>query len=576
MPSSEHLRGLFGGGGGGGEGGGGGMSSPSKGGNGTRKPTTKTRTRRRKRKRKGAGRRVDCMVEVCLSHVSARIDTYLPPTPPSLPPSSSSSSYRSSTSLINVLDFYVLDRIFSVQPRRILGYWRSDSEHPRDGSECMVEVQMAAVCPMYDATVGMGGGAGVVNLSSSAPPVVMTTTMAGAKVLEEEEGEVDMQKEEEETEVQKEVVGAIDESAAAAAAPVAPLPPPASAAAATVPAAAAAPEAPIEELILRVRLLPLRVHVDQHTLDFLSAFFTLAETSSSSSSTSSSTSSSHPEQTDAQAQAQATLSLLPSLAFFQSILIRPVKIKLDTQTRPLDVREVQRGNYAELLNLCSLKNVKLQLTAVSLRGVSGWAAVGVGIRESWVRDVTQKQIYRILMGPSAIRSVYNVGQGMADLVLVPLEQYRKDGRLLRGLRKGAIKCLRNITIEALNASVGLTKVVASTLNDLVTIEGGREGGRDRLVQPDPQPKGMREGLEHAYDSLSRGLGTAAHTIIAIPIQEMERSGPRGSMRAVIRALPIAVVKPVVGVSEALSITLLGVRNKLDPVSRREEEELWRV
>ena len=54
----------------------------------------------------------------------------------------------------------------------------------------MVEVQMAAVCPMYDATVGMGGGAGVVNLSSSAPPVVMTTTMAGAKVLEEEEGEV--------------------------------------------------------------------------------------------------------------------------------------------------------------------------------------------------------------------------------------------------------------------------------------------------------------------------------------------------------------------------------------------------
>ena len=48
------------------------------------------------------------------------------------------------------------------------------------------------------------------------------------------------------------------------------------------------------------------------------------------------------------------------------------------------------------------------------------------------------------------------------------------------------------------------------------------------------------------------------------------------MRAVFRALPIAVVKPVVGATEALSITLLGVRNKIDPIARREEEELWRV
>ena len=89
-------------------------------------------------------------------------------------------------------------------------------------------------------------------------------------------------------------------------------------------------------------------------------------------------------------------------------------------------------------------------------------------------------------------------------------------------------------------------------------------------------QGVRDSLEHAYDSLSRGLNSAAHTIIAIPIQELERSGPRGSVRAVFRALPIAVVKPVVGATEAISITLLGVRNKIDPITRREEEELWRV
>ena len=347
---------------------------------------------------------------------------------------------------------------------------------------------------------------------------------------------------------------------------------------------------PMEELVLRARLLPLRGHVDQHTLDFLAAFFTLAAASASA-----------PASTSKAAPPAAE-------AFFQSVLVRRVKLKLDTQTRALDVREVQRGNYAELLNLCPLKGVKLELAPVHLRGASGWAAVLDGVRESWLRDVTQKQMHRILMGPSAIRSVFNVGAGMADLVLIPLREYKKDGRLLRGLKKGAVHCLRNITIEALNASVGLTKVVATTLNDLVSdapalagggmlpahaggIAGGGMmgaggamvvsgasgglGGR-RLIEPGPQPRGVRDGLEHAYDSLSRGLTSAAHTIIAIPIQELERSGPRGSVRAVFRALPIAVVRPVAGASEALSITLLGVRNKIDPTARREEEELWRV
>lgn len=224
---------------------------------------------------------------------------------------------------------------------------------------------------------------------------------------------------------------------------------------------------PVEELVLRARLLPLRGYVDQHTIEFLTSFFALAAAVA------------HPVGPEEAVEAP--------LVFFQSIQIRRVKVKLDTKTRALDVREVQKGNYAELINICPLKGVKLELQPVQLRGMSGWGAVLEGIRHSWVSDVTQKQIHRILMGPSAIRSVFNVGSGVADLVLIPLRQYRKDGRLLRGLRKGAIRCLRNITIEALNASVGITRAVATTLNELVTeMPVGR-----RLLEPDPQPRVRR-------------------------------------------------------------------------------------
>lgn len=71
---------------------------------------------------------------------------------------------------------------------------------------------------------------------------------------------------------------------------------------------------------------------------------------------------------------------------------------------------------------------------------------------------------------------------------------------------------------------------------------------------------------------------AAQTIIAIPYEEQEEViGPHGRsyVRSVARALPVAVLRPVVGASEALSCTLLGFRNYMSPVIRREEEGKWK-
>lgn len=71
---------------------------------------------------------------------------------------------------------------------------------------------------------------------------------------------------------------------------------------------------------------------------------------------------------------------------------------------------------------------------------------------------------------------------------------------------------------------------------------------------------------------------AAQTIIAIPYEDQEEViGPHGRsyVRSVARALPVAVLRPVVGASEALSCTLLGFRNYMSPVIRKEEEGRWK-
>ena len=47
------------------------------------------------------------------------------------------------------------------------------------------------------------------------------------------------------------------------------------------------------------------------------------------------------------------------------------------------------------------------------------------------------------------------------------------------------------------------------------------------------------------------------------------------MRAVIRAVPIAVLRPMIGASEAVSKTLLGLQNTMDPNVRLENEAKYK-
>lgn len=47
------------------------------------------------------------------------------------------------------------------------------------------------------------------------------------------------------------------------------------------------------------------------------------------------------------------------------------------------------------------------------------------------------------------------------------------------------------------------------------------------------------------------------------------------MKGVVKAIPIAVMAPLSGASEALSYTLLGARNQMRPDLYQEEEEMQR-
>lgn len=182
--------------------------------------------------------------------------------------------------------------------------------------------------------------------------------------------------------------------------------------------------------------------------------------------------------------------------------------------------------------------------------ITGWARVGDLLNDLWTPDVKATQLVDVISGVSPIRSVVNVGSGVADLVLLPISQYKKDGRVLRGLQKGSTAFVKSTATEAIKLGARLATgtqvileqaehVIGGQFNDPVTAEavslpaGYRDfseelGEASEVEEPisryADQPANMTEGVVSAYQSLRRNLNSAAQTILAVPMEVYERSG----------------------------------------------------
>lgn len=239
------------------------------------------------------------------------------------------------------------------------------------------------------------------------------------------------------------------------------------------------------------------------------------------------------------------------------------------------------------------------------------------LNDLWTPDVKATQLVEVISGVAPIRSVVNVGSGIADLVLLPISQYKKDGRIVRGVQKGATAFVKSTAIEAIKLGARLATgtqvileqaegVIGGQFENSVTAETlqfplfegdilqeGLDEDSDKFSKYAEQPADIREGMQSAYRSLHRNLNSAAQTILAVPMEVYERSGnevrsslmrnatvvlnvlTQGPVRSVIRAVPIAVLRPMIGASEAVSKTLLGLHNTLDPNVRQDNQAKYK-
>jgi len=187
-----------------------------------------------------------------------------------------------------------------------------------------------------------------------------------------------------------------------------------------------------------------------------------------------------------------------------------------------------------------------------------------------------------------VRSLVTLGGGVRDLVAVPLKEYRKDGNVSKSIRTGASQFWRTTSHELvrLGAKVAAgTQVILEGAEELLLGEPGVSSASSSITigtgQGEvislyaDQPLNVTQGLQRAYASLTRNLTTASRSLQQVPGQVRERGTVTGAASAVARAAPVVVIRPLIGASEAVRETLMGVTNAMDTQERRRVDEKYK-
>lgn len=221
------------------------------------------------------------------------------------------------------------------------------------------------------------------------------------------------------------------------------------------------------------------------------------------------------------------------------------------------------------------------LKHVILYGICGFSRIFEILNDIWLANIKSEQLGTVLAGVSPLRSLASFSGSLKDLVMVPLADYQKDGRILPGLKKGLSSFAKSTGSEAVRLGAKLAVGTQGLLESAETMLNDKSQSSQRVSVEHAismyanQPRDLRQGVSQAMSGMTRNFATARDTIVSLPKDMEDQSDTRGAVQLAARSVPIAVIRPLIGTTEMVSKTLLGLRNTMNPEQRKLNDDKYK-
>jgi hypothetical protein len=375
------------------------------------------------------------------------------------------------------------------------------------------------------------------------------------------------------------------------------------------------------ECDIKLSIQPLRFNIDQDALIFMVDFFTkmgsrdlndfskslIPPPSPTPVAVSSSQTPTQPTTYPSLEHQQQTQQI-----FIRNFIFSPdLLIKFDFSGKYDKRSEIKMDTITKLLMVVvQLSNTEIKLKRVYYRrGFLGVDKLFQTLIREWLSDIQRNQMKNLIKGWGIFNSLIQFFEGFTYLIWYPIDQYKRDGRVLCGIQKGSAAfstCTVLATIELTNRMFQATKNVAEFFYDLVTphrsnqnlmigfygFGGGSVAGQmtssgsnlmDTLltgagsghVRIRRQPNDIREGLTNAYYVMYEGLNDTATNIMQEINQGAEHKGIPGAIGGALRQLPSVALAPIVLATDATCNILSGIKNQLKPDEKKDDDQKWK-
>ena len=218
------------------------------------------------------------------------------------------------------------------------------------------------------------------------------------------------------------------------------------------------------------------------------------------------------------------------ILIIERVEVFPVNVMLDYKPKKVDYAGLRSGRTTEFMNFFTLEEAEILLRTVTLYGISGYPKLFQKLNDFWMPDIRGTQLLDVLGGINYVRPFANIGGGMKDLILVPMKEYQKDGRILKGTGKGVVTFGKTFANEIVKVGAKMAVGAQKGLEwgeGLIEGRQGTSGGRDGVrfddeefdsdMESDPrvvtlspyadQPANIKQGMfrrDHFNDQESKG------------------------------------------------------------------------